>query len=48
MMNDGDFFVPLTLEYYNAYVKLIVIHNAFYYPQSQCAGCEARAYFMTA
>ncbi len=47
MMNDGDFFVPLTLEYYNAYVKLIVIHNAFYYqPQCQCASCEARAFFL--
>ncbi len=34
-------------KYYNAYVKLIVIHNAFYYPQSQCAGCEARAYYYT-
>ena len=45
MMNDGDFFVPLTLEYYNAYAKLIVHAQRFFIiSKCQCAGCEARAF----
>lgn len=45
MMNDGDFFVPLTLEYYNAYAKQLFMHNAsLLLAKCQCAGCEARAF----
>ena len=48
MMNDRDFFVPLTLEYYNAYARLIVHAQRFFIisHKSQCAGCEARAFFL--